>query len=125
MKGKIRFIEAQTAFRVSDLDRSLTFYAQLGFEQIYRNEDVHLVIQRDAVVVHLSTIEGKANTVCQIIVENVDILYEQIRTSNIRIVHEIGDRDWGNRDFTVADPDDNEITLSEPLTNIRREDTGA
>ena len=75
-------------------------------------------------VLHLSTIEGKANTGCQIIVKNVDLLYEQIRASDIRIVYEIGDRDWGNRDFTIADPDDNEITFSEPLRSIVREDNG-
>lgn len=124
MTGDVRFIEAQTGFRVSSLDRSLEFYARLSFEHIHRNEDVHLVIKRDAVVLHLSTIEGKANSVCQIIVENIDLLYEQIRGSDIRIVYEIGDRDWGNRDFTIADPDNNEVTFSEPLINIRREDTG-
>ena len=114
MTSQVRFIEAQTGFRVADLDR-LEFYVQLGFEQIHRNEDVHVVIKRDAVVLHLSTIEGKANTGCQIIIENVDLLHEQIRSSDIRIVYEIGDRDWGNRDFMVVDPDNNEITFSEPL----------
>jgi catechol 2,3-dioxygenase-like lactoylglutathione lyase family enzyme len=39
MTDKVRFIEAQTGFRVANLDRSLEFYAQLGFEQVYRNED--------------------------------------------------------------------------------------
>jgi hypothetical protein len=40
----------------------------------------------------------------------------------IRIVYEIGDRGWGSRDFTVADPDNNEITFSEPLRMTVRED---
>jgi hypothetical protein len=47
-------------------------FSGLGFEQIFRNEDVHVVIQRDGVVLHLSTIEGTANRVCETIVENVD-----------------------------------------------------
>ena len=114
----VRFVEAQTGFRVSDLDRSLDFYQRLDFQPTYRNADVHLVIQRDAVFLHLSTIEGKANTGCQIIVQNVDRLYEQVQRQALPILYQIGDRDWGNRDFTIADPDSNEITFSEPLKQV-------
>lgn len=113
----VRFVEAQTGFRVADLDHAFDFYETLGFAAIYRNDDTHLVIQRDDVVLHLSTTEGKSNTGCQILVTNVDQLRREVAALQIPAIYEIGDRDWGNRDFTIRDPDANEITFSEPMAD--------
>ena len=39
----------------------------------------------------------------------------ELHKNGVKVVHALGDRPWGNRDFTIADPDGNEITFSEPL----------
>jgi uncharacterized glyoxalase superfamily protein PhnB len=108
--------QAQPAFRVADLEASLRFYETLGFQSIYRNDEIHLVVKRNSVTLHLSTEEGEGKTCCQIIVTAVNDLYDDLTGKGAKIVHEIGDRPWGNRDFTIADPDGNEITFSEPIS---------
>ena len=40
-------------------------------------------------------------------------LYDELSGIGAKIIHEIGNRPSGNRDFTIADPDGNEITFSE------------
>ena len=111
----IQFLEAQPGLRVADIKQAYDFYHQLGFQKLFQNQDFHLVVRRNPVTLHLSTIEGQPQTGCQILIRGVDAFYEQVKKLGVTIAYEIGDRPWDHRDFTIADPDGNEITFSEPL----------
>ncbi len=108
------FKKVQPGLKVASLTKAKKFYQDLGFEDVFQNNDTHLVISKDEVILHLSTEEGSP-AILQIIVENIDGLYEFMVQSHVRIIFEIGNRPWGNRDFTIADPDNNQITFSQAL----------
>lgn len=74
-------------------------------------------MKRNSVLLHLSTEEREDKSCCQIIVTAVNDLYDSLTGQGARIAHEIGNRPWGNWDFTIAEPDGNEITFSEPTDN--------
>ena len=111
----IQFLNAQPGLRVTNLDAAVAFYEKLGFRQIYRNADIHQVLQKDSVVIHLSTVEGGPGG-GQIMVDDVDQLYQLALTLNLNVLYDgLGDRPWGCRDFTIEDPDGNGFTFSQQL----------
>ena len=114
MTDAVRFLQAQPGWRVDSLDASRAFYRDLGFVPVYEVGAAHLVMARDAVTIHLSTTEGHPGG-CEIMVDDVDTLYREFGERGLRPRHDIGDRDWGCRDFTIEDPDGNEITFSQVL----------
>ena len=109
----VRFLNAQPGLGVSDLDAAVAFYEQLGFRPIHRNADLHQVMQKDSVVIHLSTEEGGPGG-GQIMVDDVDTLYEVALKLDLKILYDgLGDRPWGCRDFSIEDPDGNSWTFSQ------------
>ena len=46
-------------------------------------------------------------------VAGVAALYDELRGSGARVVHELGERPWGTRDFTVEDPDGFRLIFTE------------
>lgn len=110
----IQFLDAQTGLWVSSFEKALPFYQKLGFIPVFQNEEIHLVVKKDKITLHLSTIEGQLGGL-QIIVNQVDKLYQFVQIEKMPIVYEIDDRPWGNRDFTIADPDGNQLTFSQRL----------
>lgn len=114
MTDPVRFLQAQPGWRVASLDTARSFYRGLGFVPVFEVGAARLVMARDAVTIHLSTTEGHPGG-CQIMVDDVDALYRELDTRDLRVLHEPGDRDWGCRDFTIEDPDGNEITFSQVL----------
>lgn len=106
-------LSAQPALNVSDVERASLFYAKLGFTTYYRNQDLHLLIERDGVVIHLATQLLVSPSGCQIITDDVDALYEEACGRNIPMKFPLQDEPWGYRDFTIEDPDGNFVTFSQ------------
>ncbi|WP_460402441.1 VOC family protein [Actinophytocola sediminis] len=42
-----------------------------------------------------------------VVTDQVDALYERVRGAGATIVRELADQDYGNREFTIADPEGN------------------
>ena len=42
-----------------------------------------------------------------VVTDRVDELYEQVRSAGARITREVADQDYGNREFSIADPEGN------------------
>ncbi|OLF11605.1 glyoxalase [Actinophytocola xinjiangensis] len=42
-----------------------------------------------------------------VVTDDVDALYERVRSSGATIVSELADQDYGNREFSIADPEGN------------------
>ena len=117
----------------ADVARSAAFYRdRLGFEVVHE-EDGFAVLRRDAARIHLwgSTDESWRETLdaarpvrsgaesfiagtasCRIAVDGIDELYERCTAEGI--VHPNGvlaDQWWGERDFTILDPDGNAVAF--------------
>ena len=99
-----------TEIEVGDIGRATAFYRGLGFELIRESEDFVVLSWEDRYL-FLSRHEdlppppelSRANL--RIMVADVDRRWEQVVTMGARIVHPIGDRAYGLRDFTFTDPD--------------------
>jgi catechol 2,3-dioxygenase-like lactoylglutathione lyase family enzyme len=95
---------------VRDLAVSRAFYERLGFEVI-RQDGSFLEVAWEGHLLFLAESPGlpavpdapAANV--RVMVPDVDRWWAAAREMGARIVAPIGDRDYGLRDFTVADPD--------------------
>jgi len=116
---------------VSDVERSIGFYEALGFRVAKRWRD-WLILERDGAKLTLQddshAVAGPhyftpdigrqpRGTGVEIVVQvdAVDALYADAQASGLNIVKPIQDRDWGARDFRVADPDGYFVRLTSPL----------
>ena len=46
---------------------------------------------------------------------DIDAYYSELLAKNVPIACEIGNRFWGNRDFTISDPDEYHLTLAKQI----------
>ena len=121
MNPSPRMLSTTCIVPCNDRDRSRDFYASLGFRVVH--EDTNYVIcARDEVQIHLSWHEGwyidpaTNNTQIRIHIRHVDTFYAHCQ--KLGVVHPNGpleDKPWGNREFTVLDPDHACIAFYEPV----------
>jgi len=52
----------------------------------------------------------------RLMVPDVDAVYERIREANLEVMHDIGDREYGLRDFIMRDPNGFRLRFATPLT---------
>jgi len=117
-----RYVESTeqlvTEIVVRDIRRSTTFYRQLGFSLLRDAgdfveltwEDHRLFLAEASAFQGVDHVETPsppqfplANV--RVMVDRVDEHWQRARESGARIVAPIGDRYYGLRDFTIADPD--------------------
>ncbi len=116
MAGSERLLPVAPEFFVPDIERSIAFYKQLGFVTVRQEpdfavialgEDVHILLAADALIPVGARFDGARGGALnmRIMVGDVDAVYQRAKAAGARIVHEIGDRYYGLRDFIMADPD--------------------
>jgi hypothetical protein len=113
---------AATVFVVKDVLKSSAYFRDaLGFkiEFLYGEPPNYAGVSRDNIAVHL---EAAANTSCQVgqtglnvFLDDVDELYQELRSRNARILKPPHNRPWGMRNCVVADLDGNYICFGTPL----------
>jgi uncharacterized glyoxalase superfamily protein PhnB len=116
---------------VGDVDASLAFYSdKLGFKSDLRLQDqtgktfLGSVEVGETVIMFESPDPGAQPeasrgahsgvklTICLPEAHDIDGFYAELRAKDVPIACEIGDRFWGNRDFTVRDPDGYHLTVA-------------
>jgi catechol 2,3-dioxygenase-like lactoylglutathione lyase family enzyme len=118
-------------FHVADFEKSLAFYAALGFSVVRRweywarldRDGADLVLQGDAYVRgkdHYFTPymdRSPRGVGVEVVVEvaDVDEVYAAAKAAGLQIVKDIQDRPWKARDFRLADPDGFFIRITSPL----------
>jgi lactoylglutathione lyase len=118
-------------FFVGDVDRSIDFYAQLGFRVARRFEDwvllrrgeTRLGLQGDAHAVagphyftpHIGRSPRGTGVEVSIQVDDVDAVYQAVLAAGLNVVKPIQDRPWRARDFRLADPDGYFVRITSPL----------
>lgn len=95
-----------------DLSRSAEFYARLGYK-VVSSFPGYLILFREEVELHLAQMEiepGRNPSGMYLRVFNVD---QMARVFDVAAE----DKPWGQREFSVADPDENLIRVGEPTSN--------
>jgi catechol 2,3-dioxygenase-like lactoylglutathione lyase family enzyme len=94
---------------VRDLDRALAFYRRLGFEMLSRHGGFAAVTWEghrlflDERPAYEPPASPQANV--RVMVPDVDAWWRRVTDMGARVLAPVADRDYGLRDFTVADPD--------------------
>jgi catechol 2,3-dioxygenase-like lactoylglutathione lyase family enzyme len=105
---------------VHDLTRSIAFYQALGFD-LLREKERFAVLAWEGHQLFLqqgdSLPEPAATAVVnvRVMVPDVDQIWQRASQLGPRIVVPIGDRHYGLRDFTIADPDGFELRFATRL----------
>jgi uncharacterized glyoxalase superfamily protein PhnB len=113
MSKDAKLLNAQPTLAVADVDAAFAFYEKLGFVVYTQNHDLHMVINRDSIYLHLATQLVTGTSGCQIMVSDVEALHAQAQAAGLPMKFDIQDQVWGCRDFTLEDPDGNFVTFSE------------
>lgn len=119
---------------VQDVDASISFYRdKLGFASDFSLQDTNgktflgSVEVGDTVIMFESSDPNEPDsanrgtpcginlTICFPRSHDLDALCTELRREGVPIVCDIGDRPWGNRDFTIRDPDGYQLILARPM----------
>lgn len=127
MSDKPRLERAIPTLPVNDITKSMAFYSDLGFEQVYQEEGFG-ILRRDEIVLYLSNwpehpVDPLVNAwICRFVVTNIEALYAQYRPKDI--IHPnapLTTMSYGFREFAITDLDNNLITFAEPVAEETKE----
>ena len=110
------FLSVAPRFVVSDMEKALAFYGQLGFQTTYHDEHF-AIVARDEVNLHFNCYpeSPKSHAVCWIAVTNIDALYQQyLPTNAVQSTPEA--KPWGLKEFFLRDPFGNLLLFAERLS---------
>ena len=104
-----------TQFLVTDINRSIEFYAnKLGFDLEFSYQDFYSGITKDGYSIHLKLAkpaieerENKRNNQHLDIIFSVDeieALYEDLKNQSVEVIQPLRDRPYG-KEFYITDPD--------------------
>ena len=106
---------AYLSIYVSDLDNSRRFYCDLLGLPILRQEAWGAVVQAGEVELFLHPLDHVAEPDQRLEltfdVDDADEAVADLRAHGMRVIEEVADRDWGDRDGAVVDPDGNVVYL--------------
>jgi catechol 2,3-dioxygenase-like lactoylglutathione lyase family enzyme len=107
----------EPVFTVADVQRSVEFYEQLGFETSYHDETYAFAYRDRDLTIHLARAEkgsipgqGALYLHCQ----DADRVAEDWRKGGVAVTGP-EDQEYGKREGAVADPDGNWIRFGSPL----------
>ncbi len=121
LSSEVQFLGTTPILPVSSVKESIVFYQQqLGFEvEVLWKDPPYGVVAREQAIIEFG--EGRpaaaGSGVCNIFVCDVDAIYREYREKKIEFVGEIGDRDYGSRDFRIRDNSGNILIFTAPLPN--------
>ena len=117
----MKFESVSPIFSVTDMQQSVDFYRDvLGFDVAWAWGDPPDIaaVCRDGVEITLIQRAGAspagASHAC-FRVSEVDAYYQGLVEAGARIVVSIGDRPYGMRDFRMADPSGNELSIGQVI----------
>jgi hypothetical protein len=114
--------EVNPKLPMRDKKVTLAYYTKLGFAQFGSEDyDGYLMIQRDSVQIHFfefKELDPKQNYgQLYLRTDNIEQLYQSILSSNLNI-HPNGslqEKPWGQREFSMLDPDNNLLTFGQKI----------
>ncbi|MFT4197159.1 MAG: VOC family protein [Pseudoxanthomonas sp.] len=101
-----------------DLERSLAFYQRLGFTLVRRTGGFAVVQWRGQRLFLAENTDAPTSarwSSLRLLVDDVDALHAAFVAAGIRVVHGLGDRAYGLREFAVRDPNGFDLRFVQPL----------
>ena len=116
------------SIRVRDVPRALEFYRKLGFELQRGNEaddnlslrrgDANIMIEKaadfyspgynEAIRARIGTASANA---FYMEAEDLEALYARVGEASLKVIDPLSDREWGQAEFTVEDPEGTWLTF--------------
>lgn len=99
---------------VADVAKSTTFYGDLLGLPIVNDEDWGVTVQAGAVQLMLHPRDDATapqNVELVFDVADVEVAFEEARAAGVEVLEEPKEREWGDKDGAIADPDGNRIYL--------------
>ena len=93
--------------------RTAGFYAPAGFLEAGRRDE-YLLLHNDGVELHFAHHDTVTPGTCFMHVTDATKLWKQLRQLGIEGVGQIADQDYGLREFTLTDPDGNQVRFGSP-----------
>lgn len=115
-------LRASPYLPVRDVDASIAFWREaLGFEtRMKMGEPTNFaIVYKDDVGITLTLdrsgdMAGKAS--CYLTVDGVDAFFERCKAAGAQLDSDLGVREYGMKDFTVHDLDENHIMIGERMS---------
>ncbi len=119
----MHIVTLATQLRVADLERALRFYVEaLGFEEEFRFQDFYAGLRAHGTSLHLKRVELTDPSVDY--VREGDHLHLYLRVTDVEaafrelegkaeLVYPITTKPWGDREFTIRDPDGHTIYIGQ------------
>lgn len=111
-------VVAKPILPVVEMDESVGFYRQLGFDVEPYDADYTIVSQSGEEVVHLRVVDDldPAQNAASVYfhVQDVDAVHREWAFTGI-VTGEVVDEPWGMREFTVADPAGNLLRVGQNI----------
>ena len=105
VEASVRFYTEKLGFAVLRMDRaSLGGREQVSFAAIAMGRAV-LFVAHERLYGEALTAQRGAGIDVRIMVDDVDAMFRRSTDNDVTIVHDIGDRPYGLRDFIIRDPD--------------------
>jgi catechol 2,3-dioxygenase-like lactoylglutathione lyase family enzyme len=98
----------------SDLDRTVAFYAPIGFVENERHPG-YLLLHNAGVELHFAEPGLAGRGECFVHVGDARALHNRLHTHGIDSLEPIADHDYGLREFAVTDPDGNRVRFGSPV----------
>jgi catechol 2,3-dioxygenase-like lactoylglutathione lyase family enzyme len=105
---------AYLTLHIDDLTESLRFYGDGVGLQVIQREDWGVVLDAGGVGLHLHKRDPdhvKERVEVTFDVEDADATVALLTARGAPVLDEVADREWGDRDGAVADPDGNTVYL--------------
>lgn len=113
------FQTAIPVLHVTTSQEAEDFYCRLlGFQKEFdylldetKSDPCYMGVRREKAWIHLSSFSGDAvaGGVAFILVDDVDVLYQELVSKGVAINLPPTDQTWGNREMYIKDPDGNSI----------------
>ncbi|MBV9593021.1 MAG: VOC family protein [Actinobacteria bacterium] len=101
------------------MERSLAFYASLGFQtRIYRRSHQYGFATWGDVEIHVGGVPSgltRTPVTIYLFVADADLLAQRWRATGAQ-VHAPEDTEWGQREGVIVDPDGNTIRFGSPIS---------
>ena len=119
----MRIASVATQIRVTDLDRALRFYVDtLGFEEEFRFRDFYAGVSGGGTLIHLKKTDALDPSVefvragdhlhLYLRVTDLELAFRELE-GKAELVYPITTKPWGDREFTIRDPDGHTIYLAQ------------
>ncbi len=123
MSNPLKITGARYVLAVKDLNKSAEYYQdQLGFTSLWREGGWQLLFREKFIVMLGECPDDRSafETVnhsyfAYIDVENIDELYREYGSKEVEILSEIGNKPWGQREFSIRTIDGHRIMFGEEI----------